>query len=142
MPPASFAFSSNVLPRRFFCPNGSNRQFPQPIQCVMSRNRFVQNVTWAATLLVLACWSLSSVAQSLPSNPPVGITKLNHIIFRAQENRSLDHYFGELRQYWADNGYADRSFDGLPQFNPASGLLPHYRPPATNPRRDPAFAPP
>jgi phospholipase C len=129
-------------PAGFFCPNGSNRLSPRPIQCAMSRNRLVQNVTWAATLLVLACWGLSSVAQSLPSTPPSGITKLNHIIFMAQENRSLDHYFGELRQYWADNGYADRSFDGLPQFNPASGLLPHYGPPPSNPGCDPAFPPP
>jgi phospholipase C len=68
--------------------------------------------------------------------------KLNHIIFLAQENRSLDHYFGELRQYWADNGYADRSFNGLPQFNPASGLRPYYGAPPTNPGCDPADPPP
>ena len=52
------------------------------------------------------------------------VSALNHIIFLAQENRSLDHYFGELRQYWADNGYPDQSFDGLPQFNPTSGTPP------------------
>jgi len=54
---------------------------------------------------------------------------INHIIVFAQENRSLDHYFGELRKYWADNGYPDQAFDGLPQFNPPFGSLP----PATNP---------
>ena len=43
---------------------------------------------------------------------------LNHIIFLAQENRGLDHYFGALRSYWKNDGFADRSFDGLPQFNP------------------------
>ena len=46
------------------------------------------------------------------------INVVNHIIFLAQENRSLDHYFGALREYWAQNGYPDQSFDGLPQFNP------------------------
>jgi len=67
---------------------------------------------------------------------------LNHIIFMAQENRSLDHYFGALRSYWKNNGFADRSFDGLPQFNPTSGLAPLYGPPPTNPGCDPAYPPP
>jgi len=49
------------------------------------------------------------------------ITSLNHIVFFAQENRSLDNYFGAMRQYWADNEVPDQSFDGLPQFNPTSG---------------------
>ena len=67
---------------------------------------------------------------------------LNHIIFMAQENRSLDQYFGALRAYWKANGFADRSFDGLPQFNPSSGLPPLYAPPPTNLGCDPAFPPP
>ncbi|HEY6337857.1 MAG TPA: alkaline phosphatase family protein [Candidatus Sulfotelmatobacter sp.] len=70
------------------------------------------------------------------------VTVLNHIIFMAQENRSLDHYFGALRSYWKANGFADRSFDGLPQFNPMSGLAPLYGPSPTNPGCDPAFPPP
>jgi phospholipase C len=67
---------------------------------------------------------------------------LNHIIFMAQENRSLDQYFGALRAYWKTNGFADRSFDGLPQFNPTKGLTPLYGPPPTNPGCDPAYPPP
>jgi len=51
-------------------------------------------------------------------------TSINHIVFLAQENRSFDHYFGALREYWAQNGYPDQSFDGLPQFNPTSGAAP------------------
>ena len=70
------------------------------------------------------------------------VSVLNHIIFLAQENRSLDHYFGALRAYWKANGFADRSFDGLPQFNPTSGLSPLYGPPPTNPGCDPADPPP
>jgi len=60
----------------------------------------------------------------------------------AQENRSLDNYFGTLRSYWKTNGFADRSFDGLPQFNPTSGLPPLYGPPPTNLGCDPAYPPP
>jgi len=51
-------------------------------------------------------------------------SSINHIILFAQENRSFDHYFGAMRQYWANNGIPDQSFDGLPQFNPATGIAP------------------
>ena len=70
------------------------------------------------------------------------VTVLNHIIFLAQENRSLDHYLGYLRQYWKNNKFSDQSFDGLPQFNPTSGISPLYGPPPTNPGCDPAYPPP
>jgi phospholipase C len=62
------------------------------------------------------------------------ITAINHIIIMAQENRSLDAYFGALRQYWAKNGYPDESFDGLPQFSKGPSATP------SNPGCDPAFA--
>lgn len=75
-------------------------------------------------------------------HPAQGLNLINHIIFMAQENRSLDQYFGYLRQYWAQNGYPDESFDGLPQFNPKSGPKPHWGPPPKNPGCDPAYAPP
>jgi len=66
------------------------------------------------------------------------VNVLQHIVFMAQENRSLDHYLGALRAYWAANGIHDQSFDGLPQFNPTSGIAPLYGPPPTNPGCDPA----
>jgi phospholipase C len=61
------------------------------------------------------------------------LQSIKHIVFMVQENRSFDHYFGALRQYWAQNGYPDQPFDGLPQFNNPPG------PAATNPGCDPAF---
>jgi phospholipase C len=70
------------------------------------------------------------------------ITVLNHIVILMQENRSMDHYFGELRQYWADNGFPDQSFDGLPQFNPKKGAKPLYGPPPTNPGCNPDYKKP
>ena len=39
---------------------------------------------------------------------------VNHIVVMVQENRSFDHYFGKLPDYWAANGYASVQFDGLP----------------------------
>jgi phospholipase C len=67
-----------------------------------------------------------------------GITALQHIVFFAQENRSLDENLGALRQYWAENGIPDQSFDGLPQFNPKSGIPPLYGPPPAIPGCNPA----
>jgi phospholipase C len=67
-----------------------------------------------------------------------GITQINHIIFFAQENRSLDNYFGAMREYWKDNGIPDQSFDGLPQFNPTSGAAPLYSAPPAIPGCNPA----
>jgi phospholipase C len=42
------------------------------------------------------------------------ITQINHIVVMAQENRSFDHYFGHLADYWAANGYPSEQFDGEP----------------------------
>jgi phospholipase C len=72
--------------------------------------------------LVTAAFGLAGTLQSL-----------NHIILFADENRSLDHYFGFMRQYWANTGVPDQSFDGLPQFNPTSGTVPLQGPPPTIP---------
>src|SRR6202022_4180816 len=38
--------------------------------------------------------------------------------------------------------YPDQSFDGLPQFNPTTGLPPLYGPPPANRGCDPKFPPP
>src|SRR6267143_1112522 len=89
------------------------------------------NVTMNTTRSVTATFNISQT-----------VNVLQHIIFMAQENRSLDHYLGALRAYWAANGIHDQSFDGLPQFNPTSGIAPLYGPPPTNPGCDPAYAPP
>ena len=84
-------------------------------------------VAMTAAESVTATFNLQGTFQSL-----------NHIILFAQENRSLDHYFGYMRAYWAANGIADQSFDGLPQFNPASGIAPLQGPAPTNPGCDPS----
>lgn len=81
-------------------------------------------------------------AVSAAFNVMPTIVQLNHIIFLAQENRSLDHYFGALRSYWAQNGFPDESFDGLPQFNPASGAAPLQGPAPSIPGCDPSQPPP
>ncbi len=101
---------------------------------------------------VKACLSVVGCLCALPLASPdlcaqttaavTGIQQIQHIIFMVQENRSLDHYFGSLRQYWVAQGYPNQSFDGLPQFNPTSGASPLYAPPPTNPGCDPNYPPP
>jgi phospholipase C len=76
------------------------------------------------------------------SGSTASLSSINHIIFLAQENRSFDHYFGALRGYWSQNGYADQSYDGLPQFNPASGASPLVGPAPSIPGCDPGSPPP
>ncbi|HTZ95958.1 MAG TPA: alkaline phosphatase family protein [Terriglobales bacterium] len=87
----------------------------------------------------------SSQQVTATFNNPQNLSAINHIIFIAQENRSFDSYFGALREYWAQNGYPDQSFDGLPQFNPLQGpgVQPPYQgPPPTNPGCNPSNPPP
>ncbi len=81
--------------------------------------------------------SASATVTATFEQGTAGLTSLNHIIFFAQENRSLDNYFGAMREYWKDNGIPDQSFDGLPQFNPTSGAAPLYGPPPAIPGCDP-----
>lgn len=98
-------------------------------------------MSWKQSFSILAiAGSLGAYASA--QQAASGINKINHIIFLAQENRSFDHYFGLLRQYWANHGYPDQSFDGLPQFNPQSGDPPLLGPAPTNPGCDPADPPP
>jgi phospholipase C len=81
-----------------------------------------------------------SAAASVTANftPNTGsLLSINHILIFAQENRSFDHYFGYMRQYWATNGIPDQSFDGLPQFNPITGIAPLFGPPPAVPGCDP-----
>jgi phospholipase C len=85
------------------------------------------------------CSLTMSASQQVTAtfNTTPNISSLTHIIFLAQENRSFDHYFGALRGYWAQNGYPDQSFDGLPQFNPVAGAAPLIGPAPSNPGCNP-----
>ncbi len=98
-------------------------------------------ISLALALALSGCGTLS-VNGSQSGSGTAGLQSINHIVFLAQENRSLDHYFGAMREYWAQNGIPDQSFDGLPQFNPASGIAPLAGPAPTNPGCNPDQAPP
>jgi len=96
-----------------------------------------------STFSTFAGWSgacsgnSSTCTLTMSANQSVTATfnpAINHIVILAQENRSFDHYFGYLRQYWANNGVPDQQFDGLAQFNPPPGSQPApSNPPCSNP---------
>jgi phospholipase C len=73
-------------------------------------------VTPLLSLIVLFCG-----CQGLQSPPPgsggdtsATLQSVNHIVIMVQENRSFDHYFGQLPAYWQANGFPPQQFDGLP----------------------------
>ena len=119
-----------------------------PYLCVIRRAYFRDVPAVVLTGLVMLLAGCGSPGTSGPGNPPPppppppGLSQVNHIIIMAQENRGFEHYFGGLRQYWAANGFRDQSFDGLPQFNPATGASPLVGSAPTNPGCDPAFPSP
>ena len=140
------AVSSN--PAGINCPQTCNASFPPNTQVTLTEtpgqnSTFVGWSGGGCSGTNSTCTVTMSADQQVTATfTPQNLTALNHIIFLAQENRSFDHYFGALRGYWAQNGYPDESFDGLPQFNPTSGIPPLYGPPPTNPGCDPTLPPP
>lgn len=65
---------------------------------------------------LLALCGCQGVKNAAPGGGSPGSlqTSVNHIVFMAQENRSLDTYFGQLPAYWKSQGYPAQQFDGLP----------------------------
>jgi phospholipase C len=106
----------------------------------MAQLRYGVGVCCSSALSMLLC-SCTAVPGVTPA-PTQNAIPVNHIIFLSQENRSFDHYFGALRQYWAQNGIPDQSLDGLPQFNPDSGAAPLNGPAPSIPGCNPSSPPP
>jgi len=119
------------------CPTTCSASFPQNTQVTLSETPAANSsftgwsgaCTGAATCSVLVNATEAVTATFGPANI---YAALNHIILFAQENRSLDSYFGAMLGYWSANGYGTngQTFNGLPQFNPG-GV------PPTNPGCDP-----
>jgi phospholipase C len=138
--PGNGAGTVSSTPSGISCPPTCTWNFPAGIQVTLTETTGANSnfLGWGG-----ACSGDDSTCNlTLNANQQVtatfnaqNITALNHIIFLAQENRSFDHYFGALREYWAENGYPDQQFDGLGQFNPG-GQAP------TNPGCNPNDPPP
>lgn len=125
------------------CPTTCSASFPENTSVVLTATPGSSNTFsgWSG-----ACSGTSTCSVTLSDASSVTATfalngslqSLNHIIILAQENRSFDHYFGYMRAYWAANGIPDQSFDGLPQFNPATGIAPLQGPAPSLPGCDPS----
>ena len=119
------------------CPTTCSASFTQSTQVTLSEAPGTNSTfagwsgacTGTATCSITVTAAESVTATFSPGNP---YAALNHIILFAQENRSLDHYFGAMLGYWSAKGYGTKgqTFNGLPQFNPG-GIAP------TNPGCDP-----
>jgi phospholipase C len=58
-------------------------------------------------ILITGCGSVSGNKGQTPGMvgpQPAGITAVNHVVVLLQENRSFDHYFGQMTQYRHANG--------------------------------------
>ena len=127
------------------CPTNCSASFAQNTQVTLSEVPTANNTFtgWSGACTGTATCSVtvtaaSSVTATFGSGNIYGA--LNHIILFAQENRSLDSYFGAMLGYWAANpalyGTNGQTFNGLPQFNPpVKGVTPAA---PTNPGCDPA----
>jgi phospholipase C len=118
-------------PAGIACPGTCSATFPPNTPVTLTETPAASNVFsgWSGACTGTAACSLTlSSANSVTATFAAGGTlqSLNHIIILAQENRSLDSYFGYMRQYWVNNPtlYKDQQFDGLPQFNQADGINP------------------
>ena len=104
------------------CPTTCSASFPQNTQITLTETPATNDTFggWSGctgtTTCTVTLTGTSSVTATF-SVPVQGINNINHIILFAQENRSLDHYFGQMAAYWAANGYGTngQTFDGLPQ---------------------------
>jgi phospholipase C len=132
-------------PAGISCPSTCSANFPPNTQVTLSESPGTNNTFagWGGactgtTTCTVALSAASSVIATFAG--PIGsLQGLNHIIIFAQENRSFDHYFGAMREYWAQNSIPDQQFDGLPQFNPVSGIAPLQGPAPAITGCDPAF---
>jgi len=125
------------------CPGTCSATFSQNNQITLTAapgvNATFEGWSGACTGTANCQVTLTSAESVTATFQTVGsLQSVNHIIIFAQENRSFDHYFGALREYWSQNGFPDQSFDGLPQFNPTSGSAPLQGPAPAIPGCDPS----
>ncbi len=131
--PGSGTVTSN--PAGIDCPGTCTASFPGGTQLTLTASSSEGTFTgWTGSCAGMsACTVTLSGDTAVTASFGFSLQSIQHIVFMVQENRSFDHYFGALREYWAENGYPDQPLDGLPQFNNPSQPL------ASNLGCDPAY---
>jgi phospholipase C len=106
-------------PKGINCPTTCNASFNQGTKITLTATPGSGSAvdSWGA----LCSGNSSTCTFTLNSNQTVSaafrtanISLINHVIILLQENRSFDHYFGHLADYWSANGYSAEPFDGEP----------------------------
>src|SRR5690348_16920962 len=89
----------------------------------------------ASAALVTGCGGVSHNKGQNPGTvepQPAGITAVNHVVVLIQENRSFDHYFGQMTAYRQANGIPingapamidDESTGAFSNISPATGAM-------------------
>ena len=84
-------------------------------------------------MLLIGCGGVSGGKKQNPGTvgpQPAGITAVNHVVILLQENRSFDHYFGQMTAYRRANGIPivgspatidDESTGAFSNISPATG---------------------
>jgi phospholipase C len=87
----------------------------------------------AFAMLLVGCGGVSDNKKQNPGTvepQPAGITAVNHVVILLQENRSFDHYFGQMTAYRQANGIPingspatidDESTGAFSNVSPATG---------------------
>jgi phospholipase C len=97
-----------------------------------TRFRFLFACIACAMLLSCGGTSNNSGTSQNPGQPPAGITAVNHVVILIQENRSFDHYFGQMTAYRSANGIPingspasieDESKGSFSNLSPATGAM-------------------
>jgi phospholipase C len=97
----------------------------------MPENRARNCSALLALLLLAGCQGLTNGSTSNPTNPTnpqAGLKSINHIVLLMQENRSFDHYFGQLNVYRASLGLPQDVDTWGPNKTPAGVSTPAYVP--------------
>ena len=90
------------------CPTTCSATFPQNSQVTLTETPGTSGAFsgWSGACTGTAACSVTlSAADSVTATFAATLQTINHIVVFAQENRSFDHYFGAMREYWAQNGY-------------------------------------
>jgi phospholipase C len=91
-----------------------------------------------AMLFLIGCQGLTNGSAAAnptpsPSPSPASLTSINHIILFMQENRSFDHYFGQLNVFRAANGLPQDVDTWGPNKTPAGVSTVGFDPTTGNP---------
>jgi phospholipase C len=103
------------------------------ITCCSKRrilNALLLTIATATMFFLAGCQGLGSSPTPTPTPAPTpgSLNSINHIVLFMQENRSFDHYFGQINLYRASQGLPQEVETWGPNKTPAGIQTPSYDP--------------